>query len=142
MTTPTPSTSTESERNEDTARRYFDALGARSDDSMLRTFFHEQVEQVEYPNRLVPGGAKRNLADLLAASERGRQVVESERYVVKKLLAVGHCVAAELEWSATLKVPIATLAAGSVMRAHFAVFLEFADGLIVSQHNYDCFEPF
>jgi ketosteroid isomerase-like protein len=30
---------------------------------------------------------------------------------------------------------------GDVMRAHFATFIEFRDGKIVAQRNYDCFEP-
>jgi ketosteroid isomerase-like protein len=28
------------------------------------------------------------------------------------------------------------------MRAHIAAFLEFRDGRIVAQRNYDCYEPF
>jgi ketosteroid isomerase-like protein len=28
------------------------------------------------------------------------------------------------------------------MRAHIAAFLEFRDGKIVAQRNYDCYEPF
>jgi ketosteroid isomerase-like protein len=31
---------------------------------------------------------------------------------------------------------------GDTMRAHFAVFLEIRGGRIVSQRNYDCFDPF
>jgi hypothetical protein len=27
------------------------------------------------------------------------------------------------------------------MRARFAVFLDYRDGMIVQQRNYDCFEP-
>ncbi len=131
-----------SSRNEATAHRYFAALGERSDDDSLRAFFHEHIEQIEFPNRLVPQGAKRDLAALLAASARGRQVVTGERYLVKKLVASANSVAVELEWSATLNVAIGSLTPGSVMRAHFAVFLEFEDGRIISQHNYDCFEQF
>ena len=33
------------------------------------------------------------------------------------------------------------LESGSSLRAHFAMFFEFKDGLISSQRNYDCFEP-
>jgi len=40
-----------------------------------------------------------------------------------------------------LAVPLATLPAGSQMRAHFAMFLDFEDGKITSQRNYDCFDP-
>jgi ketosteroid isomerase-like protein len=33
------------------------------------------------------------------------------------------------------------LCAGGAMKARFAVSLEFQDGKIVRQRNYDCFEP-
>jgi ketosteroid isomerase-like protein len=41
-----------------------------------------------------------------------------------------------------LGVPVGALTPGAEMRAHFAVFLDFRDGKIVRQRNYDCFEPF
>lgn len=31
--------------------------------------------------------------------------------------------------------------AGQVLRARFGVFLDFRDGRIVRQRNYDCFDP-
>lgn len=40
-----------------------------------------------------------------------------------------------------LAVPLGTLKGGSEMRAHFATLLEFRDGKIVAQRNYDCFDP-
>jgi ketosteroid isomerase-like protein len=46
----------------------------------------------------------------------------------------------EFQWSGTLAVPFETIPAGGVMRARFAVFLEFRDGRIIRQRNYDCFE--
>ena len=47
-----------------------------------------------------------------------------------------------MDWSATLKVPVGSLPAGGTLRASFGVFLTFREGRILSQHNYDCFEPF
>lgn len=54
----------------------------------------------------------------------------------------GDTVILECLWVGTLGVPIGALGVGGEMRAHFAVFLEFRDGKIVRQRNYDCFEPF
>jgi ketosteroid isomerase-like protein len=51
-------------------------------------------------------------------------------------------VALEVRWSGTLAVPVGSFPAGGEMRARFAVFLDFRDGKIVAQRNYDCFEPF
>ena len=41
---------------------------------------------------------------------------------------------------APLAIPFGTLTAGSEMRCHSAMFLEFRDGRIVAQRNYDCFD--
>jgi ketosteroid isomerase-like protein len=47
----------------------------------------------------------------------------------------------EVEWTGTLSVPLGSLPAGGQMRARFAVFLDFRDGKIAQQRNYDCFQP-
>jgi len=69
-------------------------------------------------------------------------VVESQRYEIRNALANGDRVALEVEWTATLKVPVGKIPAGGQMRAHFGVFIDFRDGKIVGQRNYDCFDPF
>jgi ketosteroid isomerase-like protein len=40
----------------------------------------------------------------------------------------------------TLAVPFGSFPVGSQMKAFFAVFLEFREGKIIRQRNYDCFE--
>jgi ketosteroid isomerase-like protein len=49
-------------------------------------------------------------------------------------------VALEVEWVGTLEVPFGAIPAGGQMKAFFAVFLEFREGKIIRQRNYDCFE--
>ena len=56
-------------------------------------------------------------------------------------METGNRVGLEVIWTGTRAVPVATLPAGAQMRARFAVFLEFRDGRIVAQRNYDCFDP-
>ncbi|MEU5049278.1 hypothetical protein [Streptomyces sp. NPDC021096] len=55
-------------------------------------------------------------------------------------MAVGDQVALEVTWTGTLAVPLGDLPAGHVLRAHIAVFLEFREGKIRAQRNYDCYE--
>ena len=127
--------------NLDTARRYLAALEQGGDCQALAEFFAPEVIQEEFPNRLVPTGARRDLAAILAGCERGQQVMSSQRYEVRRALASGKLVALEVLWMGTLAVTLGSLPAGSQMQAHFAVFLEFKDGKITAQRNYDCFEP-
>lgn len=105
-----------------------------------RILFPEVIQE-EFPNRLVPTGAKRDLAALLDGYERGKKVISSQQYEIKNAMAGANVVALEVLWTGTLAVALGTLPVGGQMRAHFAMFLEFRDGKIVAQRNYDCFEP-
>ena len=79
---------------------------------------------------------------MLTRLVQGRQLLATEQYEITNALESGERVAIELDWRGTLAVPLgATLPAGATMRARFAVFLEFTDGQIGAQRNYDCFEP-
>lgn len=124
------------------ARRYLHALETEAEPEALSAFFTEDVVQREYPNRLVPEGATRDLVALLEGNRRGRSVLGNQRYEVRSAVGEGDVLALEVSWSAVLKVPLGKLAPGDTMRAEFGVFLTFRDGRICSQRNYDCFEPF
>jgi ketosteroid isomerase-like protein len=134
---------TDTERaNIDTVRRYLAALAEQATGEALGRFFHDDVEQIELPNRLTPAGAKRGKAELLAGAESGKRVTSNQRYEIRSILASENLVAAEVDWSCTLEVPLGKLAKGDTMRARLAMFIEFESGLIRSLRNYDCFEPF
>ena len=126
------------ERNLETARRYLESIGQPSSDTLA--FFAEDVVQVEFPNRLIPEGATRDLAGLREASQRGSKVMTAQRYEILNAIASDDQVAVEANWIGTLAVPFGSIPAGGQMRARFAIFLTFRDGKIVQQHNYDCFD--
>jgi ketosteroid isomerase-like protein len=123
------------------ARNYLSALEGDIGTDELAAFFADDVVQIEYPNRLTPNGAQRDLATLLEGHERGSQLMAGQRYEIKNALQCGETVVLEVDWTGTLGIDAGSLAAGDEMHAHFAVFLEFRDGKIVRQRNYDCFEP-
>ncbi len=123
-------------------RRYFQALEQSPTAAELARFFTPDVRQHEFPNRLVERGAARTLTDLLEGNQRGQQVVQNQRYVIKNALVDGDRAALELHWTAELKVPLGKLDAGERMVANSGVFFRFEDELIAEQHNFDCFEPF
>ena len=107
----------------------------------LAEFFTPHVVQEEFPNPIVPKGMRRDLKALLAAAERGQQVFSSQQFEVLNTVSDGDRMAVELLWSGTLAVTLGSLAAGSTMQAHIGMFMEFRDGRIASQRNYDCYEP-
>jgi len=124
------------------ARRYLKTIEAGGTDEALAAFFDPSIEQVEYPNRFSPQGARTNLAGMMEAAARGRKVLTSQTYDIRSELASGDRVVMEVLWTGVLAVPVGSIPAGGEMRAHFAMFLDFREGRIVSQRNYDCFEPF
>lgn len=128
-----------SESNADTVRRYLRAIEETGDSA---DFYASDAIQVELPNRLAPNGATRDLAALKDAAARGKKVMQRQAFEVKKIISEGDTVVAEVLWTGYPSVAIGTLKPGDPMRAHFCMVIEFTDGKIVRQRNYDCFEPF
>jgi ketosteroid isomerase-like protein len=128
--------------NVDTALRYLQALESLATGEALAAFFHPDVLQREYPNALNPKGQTRDLKKLLADSERAKGLLSSQRYAVRSSMTQGDTVALEVDWTGTLAIPVRTLPAGAQMHAACGMFLTFKDGRILTQHNYDCFQPF
>jgi ketosteroid isomerase-like protein len=126
--------------NLDRTRAYLASFETRDGSNL--SYYADDVVQRELPNRLVPNGATRDLAALRAGVDAGKKTVADERYEILNLVEQGNEVAAEVIWTARLNVPLGTLAPGDPMRAHLAIFITWRDGKIVSQRNYDCFEPF
>ncbi|GHG79140.1 nuclear transport factor 2 family protein [Streptomyces griseocarneus] len=126
--------------NIETAVRYHQAVAQGAVGAELVRFFHEEAVQQEYPNALFPDGVRRDLSAVLQAAERGRDILSRQRFEVRNAVAAGDQVALEVTWTGTLAVPLGALPAGHVLRADIAVFLEFRDGRIWAQRNYDCYE--
>jgi ketosteroid isomerase-like protein len=128
--------------NIETVRTYFKAIEDGAVGDAIARFFAPDVIQDEFPNRLMPNGARRNLNDIRDASERGQKVVSTQTFEIQNLVASGDWVAVETIWTGTLSVPFGTIPAGGRMRARFGVFIQLRDGKIIAQRNYDCFDPF
>jgi ketosteroid isomerase-like protein len=128
--------------NLEVARRYLAALEAGVIGDDLAAFFSPDIEQIEFPNRLVPTGARRGRSEMLEGALRGQKVLREQRYQVEHAFADGNAVVLEVLWVGTLAIDRGNVPAGSEMRAHFAVVLELSEGRITAQRNYDCFEPF
>ena len=126
--------------NIDTAVRYHQAVAGFAVGQELAEFFHPDATHHELPNTLFPDGSVRDLAGLCAAAEAGRATLSAQSFEVISILAAGDHVALEAIWTGTLAVQLGSLPAGHALRAHIAAFLEFRDGKIIAQRNYDCYE--
>lgn len=124
-----------------TIRTYLHDLQNGAIGDALAKFFTPDAIQVELPNQLNPNGGRSDLTTILNRAAVGQKLLTSQTYEILSEVAQGSRVAVEAKWSAVLAVPLDTLPVGSTMTAHFAMFFELRDGLICSQRNYDCFEP-
>jgi ketosteroid isomerase-like protein len=127
--------------NLDLVRRYYAAMQAGPSGGELAAFYAQDAIQEEFPNQFLPRGARRDLAAIREAAERGRHAVSAQTFEIVHAVASGDTVAVEARWSGTLAIAAGPIAAGTVMRARYAQFFELRDGKILWQRNYDCFDP-
>jgi ketosteroid isomerase-like protein len=123
-------------------RRYLAAVERFAPKEEVAAFFASNAVQQESPNRLFPNGRQSDLATMMAAYDKGPQLLASQKYVLKNAIAQGDQVAAELEWTGVLRAGFGALQAGASLRAAIAIFFTFRDGKIASVRNYDCYYPF
>jgi len=123
-------------------KRYLRAIEEFAPADVMATFFTADALQKEFPNRLFAGGRQHDLPAMLAASDKGRNVLASQRYELHNVVEDGDKIAAEIEWTGILRAEFGPLAAGATMRAALGMFFRFRDGKIASVHNYDCYYPF
>lgn len=128
--------------NVEVVRRYLQALERFASPEELQRFFADEVVMTELPNLLVPTGQVRRKTELLDASTKAPNVLSAQRYEVRAVLAQGDTVAADVDWSATLRVPLGKTPAGGQLHARLAMFLRLDEGRIVEQTNFDCYQPF
>ncbi len=127
--------------NLDVVRAYLAAVERMATGDDLARFYTPDAEQVELPNRLNPKGGTSDLATLLARAASVPSLLRRQRYALVSSMAVGARVVIEAVWTGELAIPFGTVAAGTEMTAHFAMFFELEGGRIRRQRNYDCFEP-
>jgi ketosteroid isomerase-like protein len=123
------------------ARQYLKAIESGATADEMASFFAPEIVLEIFPSRFFPNGSRDNLAGICAAVERGKKAMSSQKYAIRNTVASGDKVALEVDWVGTLALPFQSIPIGGQMRAHFAMFLQFKDGKIVSQRNYDCYEP-
>ncbi|MEU7579749.1 nuclear transport factor 2 family protein [Streptomyces sp. NPDC041068] len=124
----------------ETAVDYHHAVARGAVGEELARFFHDEAVHVEHPNLFFPEGAVRDLTAILKSAEQGRHTLRDQTFEVLNAVAAGDQVALEVAWTGTLAVPLGDLPAGHVLLAHIAAFLEFRDGRIIAQRNYDCYD--
>jgi len=64
------------------ARKYLEAVEHGAEGGTLADFFTEDVVQEEFPNRLSPIGAHRDLKAILDAARKGKRTLRAQKFDV------------------------------------------------------------
>ncbi|MGH7696869.1 MAG: nuclear transport factor 2 family protein [Gemmatimonadaceae bacterium] len=96
-------------QNVELARKYLTAIERGATGGDLAAFFTHDVVQQEFPNRLTPNGATRNLTQILEGAERGQAILQSQRYEVIDAMASGDKVVLEVQWAGKMAIAVAGL---------------------------------
>jgi ketosteroid isomerase-like protein len=124
------------------ARAYVAAVEGGAVGEELAAFYHPDAIQIEFPNRLVPAGVQRELADILDGAESGQRLMERQIFNIHTVTEVGDRVILEYTWTGYPRTIVGSARPGEAITAHICQVIEYEDGLIIRQRNYDCFDPF
>jgi hypothetical protein len=125
-----------------TARRYLELIEDFAQPAEFEGILHHDVKLEEYPNLLMPNGSRRDFAAMANGPQQGRKILTTNRYEIMNAFAAGDWVTLEIVWTGTLAIPLGSMAAGAELKAYIATILQFKEGKIITQHQYDCYEPF
>ncbi|MEO6315143.1 MAG: nuclear transport factor 2 family protein [Chitinophagaceae bacterium] len=106
-----------------------------------KALLHTGIEQIQYPNLMIPATRKRTFTNLIEGAEAGKKMLAYQHFAPVHFFETGDAVIAEYTWTGELKVKVGRLKQGQVLKAHICTIFEFRDGKIYRQRNYDCYEP-
>lgn len=94
----------------------------------------------QLPNRIYPQGIRLKLSDMAEAFAKGRKLLSSQTTRSRTLSEKATCW--QWKWPGPANWPWHWVRYPQVRRCGpTPLFFEFRDGQIISQMNYDCFEP-
>lgn len=132
---------TMSKSNKDVALEFVRAI-ERGETDALADFMTPDFRQIEYPNAMSPKGQSRGVEGCIEGSRKGQAILQWQKYEIKSVVAEGDLVFVETAWVGKLSVALGpTLPLGYEMKADIAMVMQFRDGKLCLQRNYDCYQP-
>lgn len=124
-------------------KRYFKYIEQFSThEADFTAILHPEFRQHEFPNLLNKTGQESDLSHLLKRAEMGKKLISRQSFEIKNQIENGDQLVVESQWFGKMAMDAGPLKSGQEVRAYFCIVLEFKDGKIFRQRNYDCFEPF
>jgi ketosteroid isomerase-like protein len=130
----------DSSSNFEVARRYLQALSSEAEPISIASHFQPDALSEEFPNRILPAGATRDLDELLRTWSNQREVWAEQSFELLGATGGGSQVAMEVRWTARPARGTEHFEAGQQVGANLALFLKFREQRIVRQRSYFSFE--
>jgi ketosteroid isomerase-like protein len=108
----------------------------------LRSLFTPDAISIEHPNPIAPHGGTHDVDHIVAASDAGAALMQSQRYEIRDVVESGQEVIFRYVWTGIVGVDRGPFSNGQKIVAHIAAFAAIADGRIARFETYDCYEPF
>jgi ketosteroid isomerase-like protein len=108
----------------------------------LRPLYTPDATSIEHPNPIAPYGATHDVDHIVAASDAGAALMQSQRYDISDVVEAGDLVIFRYTWTGIVGVDRGPFRIGQQIVAQIAAFATIADGRIARFETYDCYEPF
>jgi hypothetical protein len=119
-----------------------DIADGKSGEELIAQYFLKEASLKELPNKLNVNGSTSDYNELIERSKKGKHIVMQQSFSVLHEHLAGNVVILEVLWKGVFTIPIGNTKPGGDITAHCALVMEFENGKIIKQRNYDCFEPF
>ncbi len=113
-----------------------------TDNEAYKGIVHPEVTYFEYPNPITPKGQVRGVEKGFAGLEMARKILAEQRYDFFDIIETGNRLIIECTWLGTMAIDAGNLTKGQQFKAYICMIVEFKDGKIYTQRNYDCYVPF
>lgn len=117
----------------------FENISQESGAERLSSYLAAGAIQISHPTNLFPTGSRREGDEIVNAWVRGAATLGAQRYEIISHLEEDDRVALELEWSATLLVPLLGREAGSRLHSTSAFFCSFELGKLRTLTSFDSY---
>jgi len=103
---------------------------------------HPDAVFYDNPNLINKVGQVRNSGKSLEGVAMGQKILATQRYDFIEIVETGNKLVIECTWRGVMAIDAGHLKQGQELKAYICMIVEFKDGMIYTQRNYDCYVPF
>lgn len=124
-------------------KKFLSALEQFCDqEEVFAEVLHPEFQQKEFPNLLNKSGQESDFYHAVERAGKAKNILSRQVYQITNIVSDADQIVAELRWEGWMAIDAGPLKQGQKVTAYICVVIEFKDGKIYRQRNYDCFDSF